>query len=51
MIHNIPPDLLINELNLGVIFNENYRNFLYEVDRKEEDSLFELINIISELKN
>ena len=51
MIHNIPPDLLINELNLGIIFNENYRSFLYEIDRKEEDSLFELINIISELKN
>ena len=51
MIHNIPPDLLIKEMNLNEIFNENFRGFLYEIDRKEEDSLFELINIISGLKN
>lgn len=47
MIHNIPPDLLLKELNLELVFNENYRSFLYEIDRKEEDSLFELLNIIS----
>ena len=47
MIHNIPPDLLLKELNLEIIFNENYRGFLYEIDRKEEDSLFELLHIIS----
>ena len=38
-------------MNLNEIFNENFRGFLYEIDRKEEDSLFELINIISGLKN
>ena len=47
MIHNIPPDLLLKELNLEIIFNENYRGFLYEIDRKDEDSLFELLHIIS----
>ncbi|MGO4770894.1 putative phage abortive infection protein [Flavobacterium sp. W22_SRS_FK3] len=46
MIHNIPPDLLINEINLREIFNDNYRSFLYEKDRKGEDTLFELIDDI-----
>lgn len=46
MIHNIPPDLLISELNLREIFNSNFTNFLYEEDRKEEDTLFELIEDI-----
>ena len=46
MIHNIPPDLLLSELNLREIFNSNYTNFLYEEDRKVEDTLFELIEDI-----
>ncbi|MFG4001368.1 putative phage abortive infection protein [Flavobacterium aquidurense] len=47
MIHNIPPQLLIDDYNLSEIFDSNFRNFLYERNRKEEDPLFELLNIIS----
>ena len=51
MIHNIPPDLLINEINLREIFNDNYRSFRYEDDRKLEDTIFELIDDIYNTKN
>lgn len=51
MIHNIPPELLINELKLREIFDGSYRNFLYEKERKVEDTLFELIDDIYNTKN
>jgi hypothetical protein len=47
MIHNIPPQLLINDFELSAVFDDNYRNFLFEKNRKKEDTLFELINIVS----
>jgi hypothetical protein len=47
MIHNIPPQLLIDDFELSEIFDDNYRNFLFEKNRKTEDTLFELINIVS----
>lgn len=51
MIHNIPPDLLIDEINLReIFFNVNYRDFLYEKDRKKADTLFELIEEIDSNK-
>lgn len=45
MIHNIPPDLLLKDINLEEIFNNHYRDFLFENNRKNDDSLFELVNI------
>ena len=47
MIHNIPPQLLINDYILDEIFDANFRNFLYEKTRKQQDTLFELLNITS----
>lgn len=47
MIHNIPPQLLINDLKLNEIFDDNFRTFLFEKKRKKEDTLFELLDIVS----
>ena len=52
MIHNIPNDMLINEFKLDNVFNQNYLDFIkYETNRKDEDTLFELVNLKSNLKN
>lgn len=48
MIHNIPQDLLIKEVQLEILFDDNFRKFRYEQNRKEFDSLFELKQIISQ---
>jgi hypothetical protein len=45
MIHNLPPDFLIDGFNLETIFSD--RNFRYEENRKLQDSLFEQIDIFS----
>lgn len=45
MIHNLPPDFLIEGFDLETIFAD--RNFEYEENRKLEDSLFEQIDIFS----
>ena len=45
MIHNLPPDFLIEGFDLETIFSD--RNFEYEENRKLEDSLFEQIDIFS----
>ena len=45
MIHNIPNENLIDDFNLEEIFSN--RNFKYEEGRKEDDSLFENIEIYS----
>ncbi|MBP4142625.1 hypothetical protein J3S90_12520 [Flavobacterium sp. P4023] len=45
MIHNLPPDFLIEGLDLETIFTN--RNFEYEENRKLDDSLFEQIEIFS----
>ncbi|WP_143077704.1 putative phage abortive infection protein [Myroides guanonis] len=45
MIHNIPNDLLLEEFKLERIFNEDFSNYRYELNRKDEDDLFELIKI------
>ncbi|KAF2519259.1 hypothetical protein E0W68_05690 [Flavobacterium salilacus subsp. salilacus] len=50
MIHNIPSGEVIEDFDLEKIFNEEYRDFRYEENRKEEDTLFELIGIISNYK-
>lgn len=47
MIHNIPVEEVIEDFNLEKIFNEEYRDFRYEENRKKEDTLFELIGITS----
>lgn len=45
IIHNLPPDFLIDGFNLETIFSD--RNFRYEENRKLQDSLFEQIDIFS----
>ncbi|WP_426065243.1 putative phage abortive infection protein [Flavobacterium sp. DSP2-3-1] len=45
MIHNLPPNFLIEGFDLESIFSD--RNFEYEEGRKLEDSLFEQIDIFS----
>lgn len=45
MIHNLPPDFLIDGFNLETIFSD--RNFGHEENRKLHDSLFEQIDIFS----
>lgn len=45
MIHNIPPDNLIEDFILADIFSD--RNFRYEKGRRDSDSLFENIEIYS----
>lgn len=45
MIHNIPVDFLIEDIDLKQIFIE--RDFKYEKDKKTTDSLFENLEIIS----
>jgi hypothetical protein len=49
MIHNLPPDFLIDGFDLDSIFND--RNFNYEENRKSQDSLFEQIDILSSKLN
>lgn len=45
MVHNLHNDMLLNEFKIKEIFNENYFNFRFEHNRKDEDSLFELVEI------
>ncbi|MFZ0596284.1 MAG: putative phage abortive infection protein [Flavobacterium sp.] len=47
MIHNLPRNLLLDKLDLDSIFTNEYRYFKFEKGRKETDSLFELVKIIS----
>lgn len=47
MVHNLHNDMLLDEFKIKEIFNENYSNFRYEHNRKDEDSLFELVEIYS----
>ncbi len=49
MIHNIPNDLVIEDFKLEKIFNNDYSNYAYEINRKDEDGLFELVDIKSTL--
>lgn len=49
MIHNIPNDIVIEDFELEKIFNIDYSNYLYEINRKDEDGLFELVDIKSTL--
>lgn len=50
MIHNIPPQMVIEDFNLIETFDENYQHFLFEKNRKKTDTLFELLNIVSLIK-
>lgn len=45
MIHNIPDDMIIDDFKLLKIFDTKYQNFLYEKDRKDTDTLFEIMGI------
>lgn len=47
IIHNLPPNFLIEGINLEDIFRNKDLNFAFEVNRKFEDSLFEQIDIFS----
>ncbi|KAF2327831.1 putative phage abortive infection protein [Flavobacterium ginsenosidimutans] len=48
IIHNLPPTFLIEGLNLKIIFSDT--NFNYEENKKDRDSLFEQVYIISTRK-
>jgi len=47
MIHNIPNQMIFEEFKLEKIFVKEYLNFRYEKGRKKQDTLFELLPIVS----
>ena len=47
MIHNLPPRLLLEGLDLNSVFTTEYRYFMFEKGRKQWDKLFELADIVS----
>jgi len=50
MIHNIPPQLILDDFSLETVFDNSYKNFLYEDNRKNDDTLFEILKIKSLLQ-
>jgi hypothetical protein len=51
MIHNIPDDIvIIDDFKAEKIFDNKYRDFLYETNRRETDTLFEIMGVKSSKK-
>lgn len=49
MIHNIPEDMVIDNFKPSKIFVDDYLNFKFEKNRKDNDTLFELMGIKTKL--